>query len=191
VWLLCRLGPPVRSKPCCRPTVPQRPFEACKREVCRRLMKLPIISTKVTILSLVGEVSPDGPGAQILRRTTRPPVRWHSREQYLLRGTARCRASRSRHAFGLVRQLLPLVQRHAVPPTPCVERHDASKLAVVLGLGDEPLHEHASAGGQRPHRCASRLAGCRGRLRGMWSNKPTVLSVGRASPSTRRCASRA
>ena len=29
-----------------------------------------------------------------------------------------------------------------------VERHHTRALAVVLGLGDGPLHEHASAGGQ-------------------------------------------
>ncbi len=59
---------------------------------------------------------------------------------------------RPHHALHLERKLLPVVQRHRVPAGARVERQHARALAVVLGLGDEPLHEHASAGGQRTRR---------------------------------------
>jgi hypothetical protein len=53
------------------------------------------------------------------------------------------------HALGLERQLLPVVQRDGVPAGALVERQHARAFAVVLGLGDEPLHEHARASGQK------------------------------------------
>jgi hypothetical protein len=73
----------------------------------------------------------------------------------LLRRTFRRRAPGLRHALGLERQLLPGVQHHGMPAGARrvdSERQHAGALAVVLGLGDEPLHEHASASGQQTRR---------------------------------------
>ncbi len=59
---------------------------------------------------------------------------------------------RPHHALHLEQKLLPVVQRHRVPAGARVERQHPRALAVVLGLGDEPLHDHARAGGQRTRR---------------------------------------
>ena len=80
----------------------------------------------------------------------------------LLRRASRRRTPRKSNALGLERQLLPILQRNGIPAGACVERHHARALAVVLGLGDEPLHEHASAGGQRTRRAGGGRCGCVG-----------------------------
>ena len=103
-------------------------------------------------------------------------VRWHSREKYrtawhrehtlLASSDAHPAAAQPARATHSALSDSSFPSSSATPYRPVrVERQHACALAVVLGLGDEPLHEHASVTGQRT-RPPGGQRGCGGQRRG-------------------------
>jgi hypothetical protein len=115
-------------------------------------------------------------------------LRWHSREQY-------------RTASHRPHMLLASSDAHPAAAHPAFATHSAfsdssfpsssatayrpvrASLAVVLGLGDEPLHEHASAGGQRTRRAGPAAAGAAVLVGGVARMRARTCSKSLAPPS--------